>query len=73
MKLLHGLDQNENAVQELNTGLELPRHPFIARVFWQGLVQPPHTPFVLSEYVEGETLEAYCAGRKVLPLRWRAR
>jgi serine/threonine protein kinase len=70
MKLLQGLDQNENAVQELKTGLELPQHRFIARVFWQDrLVQPPHTPFVLSEYIEGETLEAYCAGRKVLPLR----
>jgi len=70
MKLLHGLDQNENAVQELKTGLELPQHRFIARVYWQDrLVQPPHTPFVLSEYVDGETLEAYCAGRKVLPLR----
>ncbi|TAK27443.1 MAG: hypothetical protein EPO40_17650 [Myxococcaceae bacterium] len=70
MKLLHGLDQVENAVQELQTGFDLPQHPYIAKIIWQGrLVQPPHTPYVLSEYVDGETLEAYCAGRKALPLR----
>ncbi|MGK4008382.1 protein kinase [Sorangium sp. So ce1036] len=70
MKLLKGLDQAESAVHELLTGFQLPQHPHIARIIWQDrLRQPPHTPYVLTEYVEGETLEAYCSGRKVLHLR----
>lgn len=70
MKLLSGIDQAETAVRELRAGFELPTHPNIAKIIWQGrLVQPPHTPFVLSEYIDGETLESYCSGRKILPLR----
>lgn len=70
MKVLHGHDQDESSLQELNTGIELPHHPSIARVYWQGrLLQPPRSPYVLTEFVDGETLESYCEGRKTLPLR----
>jgi hypothetical protein len=47
----------------------LPRsHPNIAQIEWMERLDPPdRLPCLLTEFIEGETLEAYCAGRKRLP------
>jgi len=47
----------------------LPRaHPNIAQIEWMERLDPPdRLPCLLTEYIEGETLEAYCDGRKTLP------
>ncbi len=47
----------------------LPRsHPHIAQIEWMERLDPPdRLPCLLTEYIEGETLEAYCKGDKVLP------
>lgn len=46
----------------------LPEHPNIVRPFLIERLDPPErTPYILSEFVDGETLEAYCDGRKTLP------
>lgn len=46
----------------------LPRsHPNIAQIEWMERLDPPdRLPCLLTEFVEGETLEAYCDGRKRL-------
>jgi serine/threonine protein kinase len=47
----------------------LPRsHPHIAQVEWMERLDPPERlPCLLTEFIEGETLEPYCDGRKRLP------
>jgi serine/threonine protein kinase len=47
----------------------LPRsHPHIAQIEWMERLDPPdRLPCLLTEFVDGETLEAYCDGRKQLP------
>jgi serine/threonine protein kinase len=47
----------------------LPRsHPHIAQIEWMERLDPPQRlPCLLTEFIEGETLEAYCDGRKRLP------
>ncbi len=47
----------------------LPRsHPHIAQIEWMERLDPPERlPCLLTEFIEGETLEAYCDGRKRLP------
>ncbi|MFO0570172.1 MAG: protein kinase [Polyangiaceae bacterium] len=47
----------------------LPRaHPNIAAIEWMERLDPPdRLPCLLTEFVDGETLEAYCDGRKRLP------
>jgi serine/threonine protein kinase len=44
----------------------LPTHVNIAKTEWLGRLAD-QTPFLISELVDGETLEAYCDGRKRLP------
>ncbi|AUX23769.1 uncharacterized protein SOCEGT47_042990 [Sorangium cellulosum] len=44
----------------------LPTHPNIAKTEWLGRLSD-NTPFLISELVDGETLAAYCDGRKRLP------
>jgi serine/threonine protein kinase len=47
----------------------LPRtHPHIAQIEWMERLDPPdRLPCLLTEFIEGETLEACCDGRKRLP------
>jgi serine/threonine protein kinase len=47
----------------------LPRsHPHIAQIEWMERLDPPERlPCLLTEFIEGETLEQYCDGRKRLP------
>jgi len=47
----------------------LPRsHPHIAQIEWMERLDPPERlPCLLTEFIEGETLEPYCDGRKRLP------
>ena len=47
----------------------LPRaHPGIAEIEWMERLDPPdRLPCLLTEFIDGETLEAYCDGRKRLP------
>jgi serine/threonine protein kinase len=47
----------------------LPRsHPHIAQIEWMERLDPPERlPCLLTEFIDGETLEAYCDGRKRLP------
>lgn len=49
-------------------GRHLPAHPNIARVIWMDRLAPPdRRPYILTEFIDGETLEAYCRGDKRLP------
>src|SRR5581483_7243359 len=44
------------------------KHPNIARIYFMERLDPPERrPYLLTEFVDGETLEAYCDGRKRLP------
>lgn len=45
---------------------KLPAHPNLSKPIWLERL-PDGRPYIISEYVEGETLEAYCDGRKALP------
>lgn len=42
----------------------LPRHPNIAQIFWMHRLEG--VPYLVSEFVNGETLEPYTSGRKRL-------
>ena len=68
MKLLKNSNEVDLLLREYNEiGQNLPAHPNIARMVWMARLAPPlQTPYILNEYVEGETLEAYCDGRKSL-------
>jgi serine/threonine protein kinase len=70
MKLLTRPEDADALLFEYNAvGQYLPRHPHIARLRWMSRLAPPlGTPYILSEYVDGETLEAYCDGRKRMAL-----
>ncbi|MGI9067084.1 MAG: methylation-associated defense system protein kinase MAD6, partial [Pyrinomonadaceae bacterium] len=71
MKLLKNSNEVDILLGEYNDiGRNLPTNPHIARMIWMGRLAPPLlTPYILTEYVEGETLEPYCDGRK--SLSWR--
>lgn len=71
MKLLKNVGEVDLLLREYNEiGRNLPTHPNIAQMVWMARLAPPRmTPYILNEYVEGETLEAYCDGRK--RLSWR--
>ncbi len=71
MKLLKKSGEVDLLLREYNEiGQNLPAHPNIARMVWMARLAPPlQTPYILNEFVEGETLEAYCDGRK--SLSWR--
>ena len=68
MKLLKNSNEVDLLLREYNDiGQNLPTHPNIARMVWMARLAPPlQTPYILNEYVEGETLEPYCDGRKSL-------
>lgn len=68
MKLLKKSSEVDLLLREYNEiGQNLPSHPNIARMVWMARLAPPlQTPYILNEYVDGETLEAYCDGRKSL-------
>ena len=70
MKALTRPDDAEVLLAEYNeVGQYLPRHPHIARLRWMSRLAPPvGIPYILSEFVAGETLEPYCDGRKRLAL-----
>ena len=68
MKLLKNSNEVDLLLREYNViGQNLPSHPNIAKMVWMARLAPPLvTPYILNEYVEGETLEPYCDGRKSL-------
>jgi serine/threonine protein kinase len=68
MKILARSSEADVILHEFrDVGDSLPTHPNIARMVWMDRLAPPlGTPYILSEYVDGETLEAYCDGRKHL-------
>lgn len=69
MKVLSRPEDADVMLDEFNKiGALLPQHPHIARIAWLGRTAPPASvPYILSEYVDGEPLDAYCDGRKTLP------
>jgi serine/threonine protein kinase len=68
MKVLKDPAQAEVMFQEFGTGDRLPQHPNIAAIKWLSRLPPPeNTPYILSEYVDGEKLKEYCDGTKILP------
>jgi serine/threonine protein kinase len=68
MKLLTRDDEAQLMLDEFNRiGRHLPEHPNIAEMIWMDRLAPPSsTMYILSEYVEGETLVSYCKGDKKL-------
>ncbi|NOK18304.1 methylation-associated defense system protein kinase MAD6 [Corallococcus carmarthensis] len=45
----------------------LPTHPNIVRIVWMARLGPPlDHPYIVSEFVKGETLEPYCADERRL-------
>lgn len=70
MKVLTRPDDADVLLAEYNkVGRFLPRHPNIARLHWMSRLAPPlGIPYILSDFVAGETLEPYCDGRKQLAL-----
>lgn len=68
MKVLLDPSDTDVLLHEYNSiGKHLPTHPNIARVIWMARLAPPDgRPYILTEYVDGETLEPYCKGEKQL-------
>lgn len=68
MKVLAASTDADVLLNEFNhIGRHLPDHPNIARVIWMARLAPPdRRPYILSEYIDGETLEPYCRGDKRL-------
>ena len=69
MKLLIDGYDAETAIREFQTSQQLPAHPNIARTQWMDRLPAPHRiPYVLSEFIDGESLEPYSKGDKTLSL-----
>jgi serine/threonine protein kinase len=68
MKLLTDEGDAQIMLDEYNRiGSRLPAHPNIAEMLWMDRLAPPsNTMYILSEYVDGETLVPYCKGEKKL-------
>ncbi len=68
MKVLAPTIEADVLLREFNDiGKNLPHHPNIARVIWMARLAPPdRRPYILTEYVHGETLEPYRKGEKRL-------
>jgi serine/threonine protein kinase len=68
MKLVDDEQNDDLVVREFNDLKQrLPAHPNIGQIVWMTRLAPPHArPYVLYEFIEGETLEAYCDGKKRL-------
>jgi serine/threonine protein kinase len=68
MKVLVDVDNADLAVHEF-TKIQprLPTHPNIVRIVWMArLGVPLEYPYIVSEFVQGETLEPYCADQRRL-------
>jgi serine/threonine protein kinase len=68
MKVLNASADAEVLLNEYTQiGKNLPLHQNIARVRWMARLAPPdRRPYILTEFVDGETLEPYCRGDKRL-------
>ena len=69
MKVLVDADNADLALHEFNeVQPHLPRnHPNIVEIVWMDRLGPPlGHPYIVSEYVKGETLEPYCANERRL-------
>lgn len=68
MKVLIEPDHSDLALHEFNrVQPHLPVHPNIVRIVWMDRLGPPlDHPYIVSEFVQGETLESYCADEKRL-------
>lgn len=68
MKVLVDTDNADLALHEFNqVQPHLPTHPNIVRIVWMDRLGPPlDHPYIVSEFVKGETLEPYCADERRL-------
>lgn len=68
MKVLVDSDNADLALHEFNqVQPHLPVHPNIVRIVWMDRLGPPlGHPYIVSEFVNGETLEPYCADERRL-------
>jgi serine/threonine protein kinase len=68
MKVLVDAENNDLALHEFNQIQPLlPVHPNIVRIVWMDrLGSPLGHPYIVSEFVRGETLEPYCADERRL-------
>lgn len=68
MKVLVDADNADLALHEFNqVQPHLPAHPNIVRIVWMDRLSPPlEHPYIVSEFVKGETLEPYCADERRL-------
>ncbi len=71
MKLLKDIKDTDALLHEFNNiRPRIPNHPNIARMEWMDRLPPPdNTPYILSEFIDGEELTPYCNGEKTLA--WR--
>ncbi len=68
MKVLVDTDNADLALHEFNEVQPLlPTHPNIVRIVWMDRLAPPlGHPYIVSEFVDGETLTPYCADERRL-------
>lgn len=68
MKVLVDAENADLALHEFNqVRPHLPDHPNIVRIVWMDRLGPPlNHPYIVSEFVKGETLEPYCADERRL-------
>lgn len=68
MKILVDVDNADLALHEFTSVQPLlPIHPNIVKIVWMArLGTPIDFPYIVSEYVKGETLEPYCADERRL-------
>jgi serine/threonine protein kinase len=68
MKILVDTDNADLAVHEFTkVQPHLPTHPNIVRIVWMARLGPPlDYPYIVSEFINGETLEPYCADERRL-------
>lgn len=68
MKVLMDADNTDLALHEFNqVQPHLPTHPNIVRIVWMDRLGPPlGHPYIVSEFIDGETLEPYCADERRL-------
>jgi serine/threonine protein kinase len=68
MKVLVDMDNADLALHEFTRVQPLlPTHPNIVRIVWMArLGTPLDYPYIVSEFVKGETLEPYCADERRL-------
>jgi len=65
MKVLTSGKDEDLPVHEWRDAGRIPSHANVAKVIWMDRLAPPaQTPYVLYEFIDGETIEPYCDGRK---------